>query len=88
MVFLFDFGTIGFPRRTTYITKKEGTALSSAGMGFGLFGVFGAIIYLGLLGLSIYCLILFIKLAHRGIQALDLYIDEKKIKRDGGFRSE
>jgi hypothetical protein len=36
--------------------------------------------YIGLAGLSIYCLILFIKLAHRGIKALDIYINEKSNK--------
>lgn len=32
---------------------------------------------LGMLGISIYGIILFIKLAHRGIKALDIYINEK-----------
>ncbi|KEQ21856.1 hypothetical protein ET33_30705 [Paenibacillus tyrfis] len=36
------------------------------------------LIYVILIGLSIYCLILFIKLARRGIEALDLYIHDKK----------
>lgn len=35
------------------------------------------LVNLVLLGLGIYCLILFIKLAHRGIKALDIYINEK-----------
>lgn len=34
--------------------------------------------YLVLAGLTIYCLILFIKLAQRGIKALDIYIREKE----------
>ena len=34
-------------------------------------------IYLPLLGASIYTFILFVKLARRGIQALDIYIEEK-----------
>ncbi len=38
------------------------------------------IIILILLGISIYGFILFVKLAHRGIKALDIYIDEKKTK--------
>ncbi len=33
--------------------------------------------YLVLAGLGIYCLILFIKLAHRGIKAFDIYINDK-----------
>jgi heme/copper-type cytochrome/quinol oxidase subunit 2 len=36
------------------------------------------IIYLLLIGFGIYCMILFIKLATRGIKALDIYIAEKK----------
>ncbi|GLI09191.1 hypothetical protein YDYSG_52230 [Paenibacillus tyrfis] len=36
------------------------------------------LIYVILIGLSIYCLILFIQLARRGIEALDLYIHDKK----------
>jgi len=39
--------------------------------------VFASIIYLVFLGISVYALILFIKLAHRGIKALDIYINEK-----------
>ena len=39
----------------------------------GGFGMILAIIYLGLIGLSIYCMVLFIKLATRGIEALDNY---------------
>ncbi|WP_156456505.1 hypothetical protein [Abyssisolibacter fermentans] len=39
-----------------------------------IFQIIIIIIYIGLLGLSIYCLILFIKLAKRGIKALDIYI--------------
>jgi len=38
------------------------------------------IVYLSLLGLSIYCLVLFIKLAHRGIKALDIYIENNSNK--------
>lgn len=37
-----------------------------------------SILYLGLIGLGVYCLILFIQLAQRGIRALDIYIKEKE----------
>ena len=43
-----------------------------------LFSSFGILIYLALIGLSVYCLVLFIRLAPRGIKALDLYINEKR----------
>lgn len=42
------------------------------------FGFFALLLYLGILGLSIYCFILFIKLATRGIKALDIYIEKNK----------
>jgi hypothetical protein len=38
------------------------------------------IFYFAILGISIYLLILMIKLAQKGIQALDIYINEKKHK--------
>lgn len=38
------------------------------------------IIFLGLLGISIYAFVLFVKLANRGIKALDIYINEKNNK--------
>ena len=38
------------------------------------------VIYVPVLGASIYGFILFVKLARRGIQALDLYIVEKSKK--------
>ena len=38
------------------------------------------LIYLPLLGASIYAFILFVKLARRGIKALDIYIEEKSQK--------
>jgi hypothetical protein len=41
-----------------------------------VFAGFNFIIALVLCGLSIYCLILFIKLATRGIKALDIYISK------------
>ena len=40
---------------------------------FIMFIVYGLFILLGL-----YCLFIFMKLAHRGIEALDIYINEKK----------
>ncbi|MGE5628912.1 MAG: hypothetical protein ACM3X7_12540 [Solirubrobacterales bacterium] len=44
------------------------------------FSFINLIIFLGLIIVGIYCLILFFKLANRGIKALDIYIDEKKNK--------
>lgn len=38
------------------------------------------IINLILLGLGIYSFVLFVKLAHRGIKALDIYLSEKNKK--------
>lgn len=38
------------------------------------------VFYIGAFVISIYCLVLFIKLARRGIRALDLYIQEKENK--------
>jgi hypothetical protein len=35
-------------------------------------------LYLAFIALGFYCLILFVRLAHRGIKALDLYIQEKQ----------
>lgn len=40
------------------------------------------LIYLAFIALSFYCLILFVRLAHRGIKALDLYINEKTNRQD------
>lgn len=40
----------------------------------------GSIVYLFLMGISIYTLVLLIKLAQRGIKALDIYIEEKSNK--------
>lgn len=45
----------------------------------GGFMVIYMIFMLGLFGLSVYCLILFIKLARRGIKALDIYIGKNDI---------
>lgn len=36
------------------------------------------LLYLIIVGLSIYCLILFVKVARRGIIALDFYINKNK----------
>jgi len=47
-------------------------------MGFGIFALF---LWLGMIGFSIYCFILFIKLATRGIQALDIYIEKNKYNK-------
>lgn len=41
-----------------------------------LWSVLLSVIYLALIGLSIYCIVLFIKLAHRAIKALDIYINK------------
>lgn len=49
-----------------------------------LFAVPIMILYLFFFGISVYCLILFIKLAHRGIKALDIYI-EKNNKSDNNY---
>ncbi|MFT8348405.1 hypothetical protein [Clostridium saccharoperbutylacetonicum] len=45
-------------------------------MGAGL-GIIFFLIYFIIIGISIYSVILFIKLARRGIKALDIFIDEK-----------
>jgi len=52
-------------------------AAAASGMKFAFFPTLIFLFYIALAGLTIYCLILFIKLAHRGVKALDLYIDEK-----------
>jgi hypothetical protein len=44
---------------------------------FRILSFINLIIILGLLGLGIYGFVLFIKLANRGIKALDIYINEK-----------
>jgi len=43
----------------------------------GLFGIFNLIFMLAMFCVSIYTFILFVKLARRGIEALDIYINEK-----------
>ncbi|GAF07395.1 hypothetical protein JCM16418_1411 [Paenibacillus pini JCM 16418] len=55
---------------------------STSAMGiFSILPMIMIIFYLGATALGIYCLILFIKLAHRGIKALDIYIHEKTNRR-------
>jgi hypothetical protein len=44
----------------------------------GALPIFIILIYLFLFGAGVYCIFLFIKLARRGIIALDLYINEKR----------
>lgn len=50
-----------------------GSNLVAGGIGV----LFFLILYVGVIGLSIYMMILMIKLARRGIKALDIYINEK-----------
>lgn len=45
----------------------------------GVFGIIYIFIIIGLIGLSIYTMILFIKVARRGIKALDIYINKNNI---------
>lgn len=47
----------------------------------GIFPVLILVFYVVLAVLIIYCLILFIRLAHRGITALDMYINDKSNRR-------
>lgn len=53
---------------------------AGAGIHQFLFAISGllSLIYLVLIAFVIYCLVLFIKFANRGIKALDLYIKEKE----------
>lgn len=48
---------------------------------FSIVSIFAIIFNLVLYGLGFYALILFIKLAQRGIQALDIYLSEKRGER-------
>ncbi|WHX49622.1 hypothetical protein QNH46_02745 [Paenibacillus woosongensis] len=48
-----------------------------ASIGGGVFAFLVFLIYVSFVGLSVYGLILFIKLARRGIKALDIYLNEK-----------
>ncbi|MCY6485494.1 hypothetical protein OW763_14260 [Clostridium aestuarii] len=40
------------------------------------FSIIIMLIYFAFIGIGIYAFILFVKLAHRGIKALDIYIDK------------
>ena len=46
----------------------------------GVLFLMNQIFILGLIGISIYGFVLFVKLANRGIKALDIYINEKTKK--------
>jgi type IV secretory pathway TrbD component len=63
---------------------EGGIFMYSTGAGLGV-GIIIAIIYfifvLFFLGLWIYAFVLFVKLAKRGIKALDIYIDGKSTKQ-------
>lgn len=50
--------------------------MSSVGIGVGAMSIFVFLLYIAFLGLGIFCTVLFIKLALRGIKALDIYIDK------------
>ncbi len=50
-----------------------GSNLITGGIGV----LFFLVLYIGVIGLSIYMMVLMIKLARRGIVALDIYINEK-----------
>lgn len=45
---------------------------------FGFIAILLQLLYFVCIGIGIYCLILFIKLARRGITALDIYINKHK----------
>lgn len=45
-----------------------------------VFSLINIILILGMFGISIYGFVLFVKLANRGIKALDIYIEEKTKK--------
>lgn len=49
-----------------------------ASIGGGVFAFLFFLIYVSFVGLSVYGLILFIKLARRGVKALDIYLNEKE----------
>ncbi|MFC5650022.1 hypothetical protein ACFPYJ_13010 [Paenibacillus solisilvae] len=53
---------------------------SGVGVWYGLFPGIAFLLNLSLLILGVYALVMIIKLAHRGIKALDIYIDEKTNK--------
>jgi len=54
--------------------------MMSYGGTFSTFSIIYLLIIIFMMGLSIYSLILFIKLSHRGIKALDIYIDKNNNK--------
>lgn len=58
------------------LIKKGGIVMS-----FSFISTFAVLFNLVLFGLGVYALILFIKLAKRGIQALDIYLYEKRGER-------
>jgi len=52
------------------------------GFSFSILGIIYILFLLTLGGLMIYCLILFIQIAKRGIKALDIYLSEKTKEGD------
>ncbi|CAM3733095.1 DUF4282 domain-containing protein [Marinicrinis lubricantis] len=54
---------------------------SEAASSFAIMPTLIVMIYGLFIGLGLYCLILIIRLARRGIQALDIYLEEKKNRR-------
>jgi hypothetical protein len=56
--------------------------MAATGASIGILTILPILLYLALAGLSIYCLVLFIRLAHRGIKSLDIYINEKSNKNE------
>jgi hypothetical protein len=50
---------------------------------FGALHSFFTLFYFFMIGLSVYCLFLFIKLARRGIKALDIYIGKNNQSNSG-----
>lgn len=57
----------------SYIISPSGAMVSQI-----ILHIITIIIYIGLFALSIYLLVLLIKLAKRGIKALDIYIDNNR----------
>ncbi|WP_242986426.1 hypothetical protein [Vallitalea guaymasensis] len=57
----------------SYIISPRGAMVSQI-----ILHIITIIIYIGLFALSIYLLVLLIKLAKRGIKALDIYIDNNR----------
>jgi len=50
-------------------------------LGMGIFGIFYFLFMIAYLGISIYVIVLFIKLAKRGIQALDIYLSKNSLTK-------